>query len=149
MEKVDGEFAPYAIVEHYGKIENKLSLNVNCTSGERSVRAAFRHYFCCFLYLTLGILRGESVYQADLLDLQGITMSSNSEDLYPLYIMIMQIPFVRTNRGFICYRRSTRYRDVCVCCIGGLALSLNFYFFVTREFSRFVNPRHVFEWTSL
>ena len=24
MEKVDGEFAPYAIVEHYGKIENKL-----------------------------------------------------------------------------------------------------------------------------
>ena len=26
MEKVDGKFTPYAIVEHYGKIENKLFL---------------------------------------------------------------------------------------------------------------------------
>ncbi len=35
MEKVDGECAPYAIVQHYGAIENKLFLNVNLSIGER------------------------------------------------------------------------------------------------------------------
>ena len=53
--------------------------------------------------------------------------------------MIMQIPFGKTNRGFIRYGRATRHRDVRLCCIGGLSFYLNFRFFVTREFSNFTS----------
>ena len=66
-------------------------------------------------------------------------MASNSRDLHPLYIMIVQIPFGKTNRGFIQYGRATRHHDVHLCCIGGLSFYLNFRFFVTREFSNFTS----------
>ena len=136
MEKIDGEFAPYAIVEHYGAIEDKLYSNTINSIGERSICASLRHRFC-FLYLTSGILRGESVYQADLSDFQGITMAANAGDLHPLYIMIMQIPFGKTNRGYVRYGRATRHRDVRLCCIGSLSFYLNFRFFSTKEFEKF------------
>ena len=138
MEKVVSEFAPYAIVEHYGSIENKLFLNVNLSIGERLFCAALWHDFC-FLYLTSGILRGESVYQADLSNFLGITMASNSRELHQLYIMLMHIPFGKTNCGFIRYGHATRHCDVCLCCICGLSLYLNFHFFVTREFANFTS----------
>ena len=51
------------------------------------------------MYLTSGILRGESVYRVDLSDFKGNTVAANERDLYPLYLMIMQIPFGKTNRG--------------------------------------------------
>ena len=85
-------------MEHYGTIEDKLYVNMLNSIGEISICAALHHCFV-FLYLTSGILGGGSLYQADLLDFQGITMAANAGDLHPLYIMIMQIPFGKTNRG--------------------------------------------------
>jgi hypothetical protein len=43
-EKVDGEFAPYMIVEHYGAIEDLMWTDSNMT-GTRSVVCALRHRY--------------------------------------------------------------------------------------------------------
>jgi len=136
QEKVDGAFAPYTIVEHYGEIENKFFESIYNIANIRSIVTGFRHRFC-FLYLTSGILRCESVYQAELSDFQAIVMKNEERDLHPLLIMIMQIPFGKTNKGSIRYGRATRHRDVRLCCIGALTFYLNLRFFVTNEFSNF------------
>jgi len=135
-EKIDGAFAPYAIVEHYGDIEDKFFSSLYDVTNIRSISTGLRHRFC-FLFLTSGILRCESVYQAELSDFQGINMCNNERDLHPLFIMIMQIPFGKTNKGSIRYGRATRHRDVRLCCIGALTFYLNLRFFVTNEFASF------------
>ena len=136
QEKVDGAFAPYTIVDHYGEIENKFFESIYDCANIRSIITGFRHRFC-FLYLTSGILRCESVYQAELSDFQAIVMKNEERDLHPLLLMIMQIPFGKTNKGSIRYGRATRHRDVRLCCIGALTFYLNLRFFVTNEFADF------------
>lgn len=77
------------------------------------------------------------MYQAELSDFQGIIMKNNEWDLHPLFIMIMQIPFGKTNKGSIYYGHATRHCDVRLCCIGALTFYLNLRFFATNEFASF------------
>ena len=75
QEKVDGAFAPYTIVDHYGEIENKFFESIYDCANICSIITGFRHRFC-FLYLTSGILRCKLVYQAELSDFQAIVMKN-------------------------------------------------------------------------
>ncbi|MGL5934762.1 MAG: hypothetical protein ACRCZI_03965, partial [Cetobacterium sp.] len=54
-EKVDGEFAPYMMVEHYPAIEETMWTDSD-QPGNRSVACGLRHRYC-MLHLTSGILR--------------------------------------------------------------------------------------------
>jgi hypothetical protein len=71
-EKVDGEFAPYMIVEHYDQIEG-LMWNDGNVVGNRSICCALRHRYCA-LHLTSGILRCESIYRAEFSDFSWVSM---------------------------------------------------------------------------
>jgi hypothetical protein len=98
QEKIDGEFVPYAIADHYNDIEKHLWGVGQDAAGAQVACSALRHRFC-LLYGTSGMLQTESIYEAELLDFQGITMEKNDNDVHPIFITIMQIPFGKINKG--------------------------------------------------
>jgi Centromere DNA-binding protein complex CBF3 subunit, domain 2 len=123
------------MVEQYDEIEDALWAN-SYAPGPRSVCTAFRHRFC-LLKLTSGLPWCESLYNAELSDFQGITVTQNETDVHPLPIMIMGIPVGKTNKGAIRYGRALRHKNVKLCCYGALAFYLTIWFFLTKEFVDF------------
>jgi hypothetical protein len=103
QEKVDGEFAPYIIVEQYNGIEELLWNDSNVVSC-RMIATRLRHRYCC-LHLTSGILRCESLHKAEWSDFLGITIPKKVTDIDEMYCMINQIPLGKTNHGRVLYRR--------------------------------------------
>jgi Centromere DNA-binding protein complex CBF3 subunit, domain 2 len=102
----------------------------------QAICTSLQHRFC-LLYLTAAVLCCKSIYQADLLDFQGINVDQNSNDVHPLFVMIMQIAFGKTNNGQSRYGRAIRHKDVTLCCIGALSFYLMMRFSVTCEFEEF------------
>ena len=135
QEKVSGEFAPYAIVERYGEIENELWQDSNC-SAARSIATNLRHRYC-LLHLTSGVLRCESLHRAELSDFMSLRAPMKDTDVHQMYLMINQIAFGKTNHGRLLYGRATRHKQVEMCCIGALSFYLSFRFFCTKEFENF------------
>ena len=133
-EKVNGEFAPYTVVEHYDEIEDQMwKDSVSAQHCHRSTCANLRHRYC-LLHLTSGILRCESLYRAELSDFLCIKSPKKDEDIHPMFLMINQITLGKTNHGRTLYGRATRHKDVNLCCIGGLAFYLQYRFHCTGEF---------------
>jgi Centromere DNA-binding protein complex CBF3 subunit, domain 2 len=133
-EKVDGEFAPYMIVEeHNDSIERLMWDNAN-VAGARSVCCALRHRYCA-LHLTSGILRCESIYRAEFSDFLGINIPKQDTDVHQPYVMIN--PIGKTTHGRKQYGRATTHKDVRLCCIGTFAMYVQFRFFCTGEFEDF------------
>jgi hypothetical protein len=86
-EKLEAEFAPYAAVDKYDKIEHEMWIR-----GKHSHRSAgtwLRHRYC-LLHTTSGILRCESMYGAELSDFLGLWIKK-AEDPHPLFLMITQL----------------------------------------------------------
>jgi hypothetical protein len=87
-EKVDKEFAPYAAVEELGSIEGCL-----WSRGQgnivRTALAWMRHRYC-FLQSFSGILRCESIFNAELSDMLCIS-TKKPVDPHSLFIVIMQL----------------------------------------------------------
>jgi Centromere DNA-binding protein complex CBF3 subunit, domain 2 len=133
-EKVDGEFAPYMIVEHYGPIEELMWHDSNA-KGNRSICCALRHRYCV-LHLTSGILRCESLYRAEFSDYLGIHVPKQDTDVHRPYLMVNQIAIGKTTHGRKQYGRATRHRDPRLCCIGAFAMYVQFRFHCTGEFTR-------------
>jgi Centromere DNA-binding protein complex CBF3 subunit, domain 2 len=134
-EKIDGEFAPYMIVDHYNDIEGLMWSDANA-KGARSLCCALRHRYC-MLHLTSGILRCESLYRAELSDFLGIYIPKQDTDVHQPYVMVNQIGIGKTTHGRKQYGRATRHRDVRLCCIGAIAFYLSFRFHCTQEFLNF------------
>jgi hypothetical protein len=88
VEKLDHEFSPYTMVEEYPKIEAEMWERGNA-ANTRSSDAWMRHRFC-LLFSTSGILRGESLYKAELSDFLSLRMKKET-DPHHLMVMIMQI----------------------------------------------------------
>ena len=87
-EKLEAEFAPYAAVDKYDKLEHEL-----WDRGRGSHRSAgtwLRHRYC-MLHTTSGILRCESIYRAELSNFLSLTLQKK-EDPHPLTLMITQLP---------------------------------------------------------
>jgi Centromere DNA-binding protein complex CBF3 subunit, domain 2 len=135
QEKVDGEFAPYIIVEQYSNIEEGLWNDSNVVS-RRMIATRLRHRYCC-QHLTAGILRCESLHKAEWSDFLGITIPKSLTDVDDMYCMINQIPLGKTNKGRILYGRALRHKDVRLCCLGGLAFYAQYRFDCTNEFVDF------------
>jgi hypothetical protein len=135
QEKIDGEFAPYTIVEHYPSIEEELWKDSNDFS-RRSVLSKLRDRYCCE-HLTSGILRCESLTKAEWSDYLGITVPKQMTDVDDMYVMINQIDFGKTNHGRTLYGRAIRHKDVKLCPIGALSFYAQFRFDCTGEFAHF------------
>jgi Centromere DNA-binding protein complex CBF3 subunit, domain 2 len=133
VEKIDGEFAPYAIVERYGDIEELMWNDSQTSRGRRSVCGNLRHR-ACTLYLSTGILRSESIHKADLSDFFGLTPPKKQNDVHDMFLMIMQIPQGKTTKGRKQWGRATRHRNVELCCIGAIAMYLHYRVDCSREF---------------
>jgi Centromere DNA-binding protein complex CBF3 subunit, domain 2/Transcriptional activator of glycolytic enzymes len=136
QEKMSGEFAPYTFVERFGEIEEGLWADSNKSGNHRSVTCGLRHRYC-LLHLTSGILRSESLHRAELSDFCGINVPSNDRDAHPMFVMVNQIPFGKTNHGRVLYGRATRHKDVKLCAVGALSFYLQYRFHVTDEFINF------------
>jgi hypothetical protein len=98
QEKVDGEFAPYAIVERYEDIKQLLWEDCDNASGRRSLCTQLRH-LCCVKYLTAGILRLESLHRAELSDFLGLNIPKTDSDIHQPWLMVHQIPIGKTSHG--------------------------------------------------
>lgn len=79
QEKATSKFAPHAVIERCQEIEEVLWI---CGYGRvrRSTNTALRHHFC-FLYLTSGLLRSESLYRAKLSNFPCLTVSKKDKDV--------------------------------------------------------------------
>ncbi|KAG7347926.1 centromere DNA-binding like protein [Nitzschia inconspicua] len=135
QEKVTGEFSPYAMVGHYNDIEDMLWTDSNGRSWRQTV-ANLRHRYC-LLFLTSGILRCESLIQADLSDHLSFYLPQRDQDIHPMLLLIMQIPEGKVNNGRTLFGRATRHKLPQFCPVGALAMYLQCRFHVTREFNNF------------
>jgi Centromere DNA-binding protein complex CBF3 subunit, domain 2 len=135
-EKLAGEFAPYAAVEEYPRIEEVLWEDSRTASGRRAVASGLRHRYC-LLQLTSGILRCESLYRAELSDFLTIRPPKRAIDVHPMLLMINQIMQGKTNKNRTLYGRTTRHINPLLCAIGAIAFYLCYRFWITQEFVDF------------
>jgi hypothetical protein len=161
VEKLDHEFSPCTTVEEHPKIEAEMWERGNA-ANTRSSHAWMQHRFCCLLFSTSGILRGESLCKAELSNFLSLRMKKGT-DPHHLMVMIMQIATGEclcnvslspneksnvqmqthtmdtgeTNNGQKLCGRSMRHKEVELCSVGGLAFCLAMRFDLTKEFEEF------------
>jgi hypothetical protein len=133
VEKIDGEFAPYAIVERYEDIENLMWEDSQNANGYKSISAKLRHR-ACTLYLTTGILRSESIHKRDLSDFFSLRIPQLDKDIHSPWLLLMTIPDGKTSFGKKQFGRATRHKLVQLCACGAIAMYLNYRLFLTGEF---------------
>lgn len=92
-----------------------------------------RHRFM-FLFTLTGVLRTESLINAELSDLFSIKGRHHGKDPMAWDCLIMQILDGKTNKGGRFYGRAMRHLNVSMCALGSLAFYLLCRFKLTREF---------------
>lgn len=88
-EKVDKDVSPYTIIDDLVRIEACI-WGKACGSSYRSCFTWMRNRFT-FLMSYCGILRCESIFNAELSDLLSVCIGKD-HDAHPLEILVMQIP---------------------------------------------------------
>ena len=86
-EKFEDDLSPYEVAEEFPRLED-----YTWKKGEdnRTAAAWLRHRFC-LLFSTNGILRAESLYNAELSDCRGLWTKKDT-DVHKIYMFILQIP---------------------------------------------------------
>ncbi|KAG7345280.1 centromere DNA-binding like protein [Nitzschia inconspicua] len=130
-EKVDEVSAPYALIQQHKEIESSFFAS-DCTGINRQVFSTLRNRFC-FLMITFAILRGESMFKAELSDLYGVQVQT-PDDPHPIYVMMMQISTDKTNQDLKLFGRAARHKKNLLCPVGALAFYLLYRFSQTGEF---------------
>ena len=149
VEKVDKDSAPMESVSHINVLEQSLFDHGVSTSGkfkasQKSVHSSLRNRFI-FLCTTCGVLRGESMFKAELSDLYNIAVTQK-KDPHPFMILILQISAGKMNQnGYKIFGRMGRNFDVNVCPIGALGFYLMYRFHHSRELN---NPEKPIDWTT-
>lgn len=95
-------------------LEKNINSKIHCTS-------AIRDLFT-FLFTHFGILRGESLFRAELSDFMMLTFPN--EGKYPVDCLVTRITTGKTNSKKTIYGRVMRHSDPGLCSIGGLAMYL-------------------------
>jgi hypothetical protein len=130
-EKLDRTFSPYLYAQRIGEIESTL-FERSIWNNARCALGSLRNRFC-FLETTMAVLRGESLFKAELSDLLDLKVSPEKEP-HPFYITVTQIPEGKTNpNGHTIFGRAMRNRLPEMCPIGAKAMYLMFRFEVTGE----------------
>ena len=149
VEKIDKDSAPMESVSHIQLLEESL-FNIGVKKSGRfsainkSVHASLRNRFT-FLCTTTGILRGESLFKAELSDLFKLDIKL-PKDPHEFTILIMQISSGKTNQnGYKIFGRMGRNFDVNVCPVGALGFYLMYRFHHTRELNDDQQP---VDWTN-
>ncbi|KAG7338733.1 centromere DNA-binding like protein [Nitzschia inconspicua] len=82
---------------------------------------------------TFAILRGESMFKAELSDLYGVQVQT-PDDPHPIYVMMMQISTGKTNQDLKLFGRAARHKNPLLGPVGALAFYLLYRFSQTGEF---------------
>ena len=127
-EKVNHLLAPYTLVHELKNIANRVLSQNN--SSDRLSQASLRDRFCLLL-TNFGILRGESLFKADLSDLASIVDRPGT--CQESVVLILQIAIGKVNKGKTLYGRVMRHKDVELCPVGALAMYLFHRFQVAKE----------------
>ncbi|KAG7360183.1 centromere DNA-binding like protein [Nitzschia inconspicua] len=132
VEKIDHD-TPYETKEHINKMEKSFwmeGMNVPSQTVFRSLRDRF-----CFLMTVNAILRGESLFMAELSDLYGIGwIGDDGYDHNPFWILMLQMRTGKTNGSNLkLYGRAGRHKDPTMCPMGALAFYLFYRFHKTKE----------------
>jgi hypothetical protein len=131
VEKITTEFSPFLIVEAIPKIEEKLwERNSDKSAAHAMVGLRDRFTFVTTLH---AILRGESLFKAELSDMLHLIHAGREPT--PMAIFILQMATGKTNEGGRLYGRLMRHRLASLCGIGGLGFYLLLRFKVTGEMS--------------
>ena len=134
VEKQSLEMAPYKIVSKYGEIEALFWTDVANAGGSRSLNTRLRNR-CCFLLLTMSVLRCESLYKAEISDFFSLVVPKKSNDIHQMLLQIHQIPVGKTTYGSKQFGRAGRHKDPRRCAIGATAFYLECREGICREFS--------------
>ena len=133
FEKVDHD-TPFETAENIQKMEKGFWDSGNDGTVQQNF-ASLRNRFC-FLMTVHAILRGESMYKAELSDLYCIKWrGSDGHYQDDFSVLMMQIATGKTNKELKLYGRAGRHKDVQLCCVGALAFYLFYRFEKTNEFS--------------
>ena len=85
---MDTSSAPMKAVQHIGSIEASFFTNgISTSSGIRVIHANLRDWFT-FLATMCGLLRGETLFKAELSDVFRVLVQKE-DDPHPLFVMIM------------------------------------------------------------
>lgn len=125
-EKIDQDVAPFLIATSIGKIS--LSFWNKALAGAATyIFASLRDRF---LYMTTmrAILRGESLFNADLSDMFMTTFRQGNNDPHELQLWVLQLAFGKTNGGKKLNGRALRHKDPYECVLYALAMYLWFRF---------------------
>jgi len=115
-EKLEHDFLPYVLVQKIPVIEQHL-FNRNAFCATKCV-GALRDRFC-FLMTTNGILRGESLFKADLSDICDFI--KENEGGHDCQVMVMRIATGKANGLHTLYGRVIRHVNPDLCPIGALS----------------------------
>jgi hypothetical protein len=131
VEKITTEFSPFLIVEAIPKIEKKLwERNSDKSAAHAMVGLRDRFTFLTTLH---AILRGESLFKAELSDMLHLIHAGREPT--PMAIFILQMATGKTNEGERLYGRLMRHKQAELCGIGGLGFYFLLRFKVTGEMS--------------
>jgi len=131
-EKMNHETTHYGAVDQVQQIEDAFFAE-GLSTNARKTFSSLRNRFI-FLMTTQGILRGESLFKAELSDFFGVSVFREHLDAHPLYIVVCQIATGKTNKDLKLYGRIARHKDPRLCAVGAFAFYLFFRFSCTGEF---------------
>ena len=129
-EKVDPALAPYACVVEIERIEEALWFKAH-TGGLHTAFCWMRHRFV-FLFSLRGLLRCESIFNAELSDLWGVDIPK-FRDPHGMYVLLLQFAEGKTNKGQTLFGRCIRHKEPELCPIGALGFYLMARFKLTKE----------------
>jgi len=98
----------------------------------RTVESGLRNR-AMFLGTLKGILRGESMLNAELSDIVCQELPKKESDVHPITVVLLQITFGKVNRDYSIYGRWIRHKDPRFCAISAIAFYLLYRFQYSQE----------------
>ena len=129
QEKVKSVLSPYLMVDKIPMIEAWLWQH-NAASSTYFSLASIRDRFV-FLLSTHAILRGESMFLADLSDFSDLVIENEGSS--ECHVLVLQVDTGKTNGLKTLYGRVMRHKNVHLCPIGALGFRLLGRFAFTNE----------------
>ena len=134
VEKIDCFSSPLDTAQYVSALEDYFwTKGVDCKNN-KVLFASLRNRYI-YLYTEKGIIRGESVFKAELSDFFGIVAQRKNIDPHPFYCDVMQIETGKTNKGIKLFGRVRRHKNPLLCPIGAKGFYLMYRFHVTNEFA--------------
>jgi hypothetical protein len=147
-EKYDQELSPYEIANQSLRISDWLlnHQSHNPIKSQASLRDRFHLliYRFTFLMSNFGILRGESLFKAELSDLTSIELV-NEGTIHKCTVLVMRIAIGKTNELKTLYGRIMRHKSLHLCGIGALAMYLFSRFHVSNEVINLISNDAVYK----